>query len=570
MPSLTSVLLVGAAAIAHNAAAQFVPEPNGFKHVTGHAGVPIRYKQVPNGICELNPKVKSFSGFADVAKDEHMFFWFFEARDVDPRDAPLTIWINGGPGSSSMIGLFQELGPCGVDYYGKPYNNPYSFSKVSNMIFIDQPTTVGLSYSKPVTGYVDSDGNFHALPDGKCPAGVNGTCGTFSDPKAPIMANSTDTAAPNLWKTLQGFMGAFPQYARNGINFATESYGGHYGPVFSEYFEKQNAANVPGAKKINLESLLVGNGWFDPVVGYEAFYNFTVSPGNTYDLTLNETVSKQMYDDLYGPNGCKARLQKECSKPTGNDRACADADNFCGDKIEGVVDRYLFRDDYDIRELSPDPFPYNFYVNYLNTPKVQEALGAFTNYSDYSYIVGNAFGRTGDDGREVNTVEDLGLLLKQGVTVALYAGDADFVCNWYGVETIADRVGAPGWAKAGYVNVTTSDNEVHGQVKQSGQFSFTRVYESGHEVPFYKPVLALEMFERVISGRDVATGKKHAGKCYRTHGTPQSTYREGNATVQFSIIPNTTTYDTSKNGPGAPWKPSASKRRPVRPIRIAV
>ncbi|CEJ95242.1 hypothetical protein VHEMI10733 [[Torrubiella] hemipterigena] len=181
--------------------------------------------------------------------------------------------------------------------------------------------------------------------------------------------------------------------------------------------------------KINLESLLVGNGWFDPVVGYEAFYNFTVSPSNTYDLTLNESVSKQMYDDLYGPNGCKARLQKECSKPTGNYTACVQADNFCSDKIESVMDNNLFRDDHDIHDLSPVSFSYNVCVNYLNAPKVQEALGAFTNYSDYSYIVGNAFGRTGDDGCEVNAVDDLGLLLKQAVTVALYAGNADFICN---------------------------------------------------------------------------------------------------------------------------------------------
>lgn len=48
--------------------------------------------------------------------------------------APLTVWINGGPGSSSMIGLFQELGPCGVDQDGNAFNNPYSWSNVSNMV----------------------------------------------------------------------------------------------------------------------------------------------------------------------------------------------------------------------------------------------------------------------------------------------------------------------------------------------------------------------------------------------------------------------------------------------------
>lgn len=250
-----------AAVFARNAIAQFVGEPKDLTKVVGYAGIPVRYKQVPTGICELDPNVKSFSGYADVEKNEHIFFWFFESRDVNPHEAPLTVWINGGPGSSSMIGLFQELGPCGIDYSGNVYNNPYSYSKVSNMLFIDQPTTTGFSYSKTVPGYLDADGNVNVLTSNTCPPSVNGTCGTFSDPNYAILANSTLTAAPGMWKALQGFMGAFPQYSNNGFNFATESYGGHYGPVFNEYFEKQNKANIPGTKKIDLQSVMIGNGW---------------------------------------------------------------------------------------------------------------------------------------------------------------------------------------------------------------------------------------------------------------------------------------------------------------------
>jgi carboxypeptidase C (cathepsin A) len=100
MKQLASVLALAAAT-----AAQFVTPPTDLKSAEGYAGVNVRYKEVPAGTCETDPNVKSYSGYADVAEDQHIFWWFFEARNQDPTKAPLTVWINGGPGSSSMIGI---------------------------------------------------------------------------------------------------------------------------------------------------------------------------------------------------------------------------------------------------------------------------------------------------------------------------------------------------------------------------------------------------------------------------------------------------------------------------------
>ncbi|KAJ6780627.1 hypothetical protein PWT90_01723 [Aphanocladium album] len=567
-----STLLVGLA-LGGNAAAQFVAAPKGFTNATGHVNIPVRYKQVPAGICEQNPKVKSFSGYVDVAEDQHSFFWFFEAREVDPHEAPLTIWINGGPGSSSMIGLFEELGPCNVDYFGRVYDNPYSWSRASNMLFIDQPTQVGFSYSVPVPGMVNDDtGDIIVLPNNTCPSYSNGTCGTYSLPYANLTANSTVNAAPNMWRTLQGFMGAFPQYSREGINFATESYGGHYGPIFNDYFVKQNEKNIPGAKNIDLHSVLIGNGWVDPIIQYQAFYNFTVSPGNTYDLSpYNSTIQQQLYDNLYGPGKCIDGLQ-ECAK-NGDNNQCATADAFCARNVETFLGRYGKRGEYDIRELSPDPFPYSFYRAYLNRADVQEAIGAFTNFTASSSAVYEAFTSTGDDGRRVGALEALQDLVKHDINVALYAGDADYNCNWLGFQKVANMVEAPGWSKAGFVDVVTSDGKVNAQVKQSRKFSFTRFFEAGHEVPFYLPLASLEFFERVIGGKDIATGEVNVtSKClYRTKGTPESTFREGNDTVQWTVTPENATYDTVTHKPGPPWtkREGGSNAKPVRPARSA-
>lgn len=98
------------------------------------------------------------------------------------------------------------------------------------------------------------------LPNATCPdyAQTIGTCGTYSYANESLTANSTHDAAPNFYRALQGFMGAMPKYSRNAFHFSSESYGGHYGPIFNEYIEAQNEKNVPGAHHISLETVLIG------------------------------------------------------------------------------------------------------------------------------------------------------------------------------------------------------------------------------------------------------------------------------------------------------------------------
>lgn len=110
-------------------------------------------------------------------------------------------------------------------------------------------------------------------------------------------------------------------------------------------------------------------------------------------------------------------------------------------------------------------------------------------------------------------------------------------------------INATGYSSSGFTNISTSDNIVHGQVKQAGLFSFLRIYESGHEVPFYQPLASLEIFERALKQVDIATGKEEVTDGYRTVGVPESTYREGNATVQFEVTPSNATYNTALNAP---------------------
>jgi carboxypeptidase D len=189
-----------------------------------------------------------------------------------------------------------------------------------------------------------------------------------------------------------------------------------------------DAGQLSGAHHIDLHTVLIGNGWYDPIIQYEAYYNYTVYPGNTYGIEYKNPVTRwKMYNGMYGEGNC-LDMSYKC-RYTGRDDICSAADNFCYQEVEYIEDLYLGRNEYDMRELDPDPFPYNFYPAYLNTPRVQQAIGAFVNFSDYNDVVGTrAFGNTGDDDRTQGAVGACRKLINQGIYMVQFNGDADYNC----------------------------------------------------------------------------------------------------------------------------------------------
>jgi carboxypeptidase C (cathepsin A) len=540
---------------------QFVPPPTDLQSVQGAGGVTVRFKQVPTGICETNPNVKSFAGYADVSPTQHIYFMFFESRNVNPLQAPLTVRLDGGPGASSMNGLFGEMGPCTIDAAGNVINNPNSFSTVSNMLFMDQPATVGFSFTVPINGTM-SPQTAQITPQ-SCTTADPG-CGTFSSPDITLTPNGTLAAAPAFYLAMQGFMGAFPQYSSNGVNINTQSYGGHYGPVFADFVVQQNKLKTPGTVQIPLRSLTIEDGFFDTRVQFAAYFNYTVQPGNPYDLRpYNQTQQQQLFNNVWGPGGCQEQ-QAACNAnppPANIDSVCAAADNFCVGAVEQFFDVNTGRSEDDIRELAPDPFPPAFFVSYLNRADVQKAIGATTNFTRASVQTFLAFNSTGDDSRTGALVtRAMTSLVQEGITVALFTGDADYDSNLIGAQMVADNVGAPGWPNAGVVNMSPlSNGQIPGETRQADTFSFTRLYFAGHFSAFNSPEAALQIFQRAINGLDIATGtvRMAKGQNLVTPGSLTSTFREGPGTIQLQPVPPGAIYNTNTHVPEIPARLAA-------------
>ena len=159
--------------------------------------------------------------------------------------------------------------------------------------------------------------------------------------------------------------------------------------------------------------------------------------------------------------------------------------------------------------------------------EVQDAIGVSLNYTQSNQDVSYAFQRTGDFAYP-NFLPDLGMILNNSVRVALFYGDADYICNWFGGEAASLNTSytySEEFRQAGYTPFVV-DGEEYGQVRQYGGFSFARIYQAGHEVPFYQPQASLEFFRRTLDNVDIATGETNLTATYNTTGLANSTQTE--------------------------------------------
>ncbi|KAF5356576.1 hypothetical protein D9758_008269 [Tetrapyrgos nigripes] len=423
-----------------------------------------------SGVCETTPGVNQASGYGDIATNQSIFFWFFEARN-NPESAPLALWFNGGPGSSSMIGLLQELGPCRINNDTRTVSlNPFSWNTNANILFIDQPVGVGFSHGTLEVG-------------------------------------TSQEAAEDVWTFLQIFLqdSRFAHLQENDLAIWTESYGGHYGPTFAAHFLEQNAAIEAGTVKglpLNLKVLGVGDGLTDPLNQYPGYITYAAS--NPYHALVSQTTINRANTAWTQSGGCRDQITS-CNN-NGSNAVCSSAQSFCNNRILSPLAGNF--DVYYVLATDPDPYPPAL-DTYLAS--VRSKIGAEVTWQQTNGNVYSNFAATGDWMR--NSRPNLETVINAGVRTIVYDGDADYILNFNGVEAMVDALSTQFTTQyhAQQFSKYTVRGQETGQFKNAGTFSYIRIYGAGHEVPAYKfgslkyGEAAFQMFDQIMSGQSLSS-----------------------------------------------------------------
>ncbi|XP_071925995.1 serine carboxypeptidase-like 35 isoform X2 [Coffea arabica] len=381
-----------------------------------------------------------FAGYIKLRPNDEkaLFYWFFEAQN-DVSHRPLVLWLNGGPGCSSVAyGAMQELGPFLVRNNGQLIYNKYSWNKVANILFLEAPVGVGFSYS-------NKSGDTEKLGD--------------------------SITAEDSHAFLIGWFKRFPNFRLHDFYIAGESYAGHYVPQLANLIHEKNK----GAKKgysINLKGILMGNAVInDP----------TDQPGLIDYAWTHAIISDQLHRNIYkdcdfksniSTSQCTMHIRGFLEAYSGIDiyniyaPVCLSSLNKAAQKLI-VAPRFFTQQDLWHKLPSGyDPCTEDYVEAYLNREDVQKALHA--NLTKLSYPYTPCSGDT--DGRVPVTstrysINEMGLKVKEEWRA------------WYHKQQVA------GWVET-YVE---------------GGLTFLTVRGAGHQVPMFAPDQSLSLFSHFLS-----------------------------------------------------------------------
>jgi vitellogenic carboxypeptidase-like protein len=238
----------------------------------------------------------SYSGYIDIRNVSHLsnesehksaslFYWFFPAQEPLEENPPLIVWLQGGPGSSSMIGLFYEMGPYNINQEGKLVQNPETWNKHYSMLFIDSPVGTGLSVNgngknlnanesakilfpyesineSPKTKLDEFLKSAQNVSFSKCNYEIREETPRFTNG----YVNNQAAVAHDLIVFMDRFYDLHPDQRNADLYVLGESYGGKYVPAFAYHIHLVNENRKSTAKSIiPLKGIAIGNGLTDPI-----------------------------------------------------------------------------------------------------------------------------------------------------------------------------------------------------------------------------------------------------------------------------------------------------------------
>eukprot|EP00808_Paulinella_micropora_P012744 g69107.t1 len=455
-----------------------------------------------------------------------LHYWLVESQG-DPNTDPLVLWLNGGPGCSSLDGLLQENGPILIDDNGDPYLNAFAWNRYASVVYLEAPAGVGFSYSSISSDYTTGD---------------------------------AQTAQDN-WNALQTFFTLFPRYQK--VDFfitgeSYESYGGIYVPTLASEVQRNNKAK--NGLYLPLKGFAVGNGlasdednddsliffayyhglfsyslwntlkkncckgpqdqdcnFHDPTpfstcwknvqqaqqIIYDSglnFYSLYANCTNTPDMYANPRYTKDL-DRLFAKYGwqlgsrlAKAAPESRVSGGTDTAKIGIDAAKIGIDTAKSGIDTTRRALTGRLQGNVPCIDSYGI-TTYLRRQDVQEAIHVSTKLPWQWTICSDVlkYNRSSDE----NVIPFYNNLL-QDYRALIYNGDTDMACNYLGDMWAVDSLGRA--LKTAYRPWHDTTGQVAGFVEVYDRLTYMTIKGAGHMVPQDRPQQALLMIKSFLDG----------------------------------------------------------------------
>ncbi|XP_038558293.1 cathepsin A-like [Micropterus salmoides] len=424
----------------------------------------------------FKPNYQQWSGYLQTRPGRFLHYWFVTSQR-DPAKDPLVLWLNGGPGCSSLDGFLSENGPFHVNDNGATlYENTFSWNKIANVLYIESPAGVGYSYS--------DDKNY-----------------TTND----------DQVADDNYKALQSFFAKFPDFTKNEFFIFGESYGGIYAPTLSLRVATRDA-------KINFKGFAVGNGlssfaFNDQSLIYFGYYHGLFGEDLWRDLNINccDKGSCNFYNSTSDTCKMQVLVAFRIVYESGLNEYALYL-NCEGGRSHRGYERTM---DHLFKNYRKHPHTYKFLgrvptsmslgevppcinstaqMNWLNRGDVRKALhvpDTLPPWDICSDEVGAQYTTL------YPTVKDVYLkLLSLGLRALVYNGDTDMACNFLGDQWFVEDLGLQATTK---YQTWLHDDQIAGFYQQFGNITFLTVKGAGHMVPQWAPGPAFHMFQSFIT-----------------------------------------------------------------------